>query len=1104
VATIIVNPPSLSFQTAIGAYPLAAAVSLTASQFISFTVTASTTTGGNWLQVTPAAGVVSSGGGTAVVAIPSSTVIPLLTPGTYNGSIVITPTSGTALTPVVVPVTLTVLPAPPVTVSPPSVSLNYQVGGSNNSPQQTVTLTTTSAQGVAFTASATNVTNSTGQIWAVADPASGTVTPAGTPVTISYQTGIALSAGTWSSIVTVNTPNGSPATTNIPVTLLISSLPLLNVPASPLNFTYELGASNPAAQPVAITATSGKQAYSVAVTTSDGAAWLVAPASGTTPAPLSVSVNPAGLAPGNYSGTVAVTGVGTGNGTLQIPVTLKVSNDPKIVANFTSLSLPYQLGQAQAVAQAIAVSSSNGLPLNFTATAKPTTCGTWFTVNGATGTTGTSTGSGQFTVALNPQSLAAGTCTGTVSIAATNSITGTAALNSPLTIPVTAIVSASPLLVVSPLTPVVFTAQAGGTNPPPQSFTLTSTDGSQLNFSIASSTANGGSGWLQVSQTNGQTTSGLNSPGISVQTGQLAAGTYTGSVTISATGAGGAPVPNTPLTIPVTLIVTSGSLVLGQSALSFSQSTGGTAPPNQVVTISSSGPQLSFAASAYNSGSVNWLTVSPSGVTPGSISVAVNGAALPQGTYTGTVIVYAISPNAGNSPSFLTVTLSVNAGTILASPGSLVFTQVQGGPAPPDQKFTLFGNPGTIAFQTTANSGSGGTWLSASPASGSTPEFVTVSIAANSLAVGSYNGNVSVVAPGAVGSPLQVPVTLNVLTPHNLTASPSTITFTANAGSSANQSGQVQLSSAGGPTVYSLSALSANWFGVSPTSGQTPASLTLTVSSAGLAVGAYSGTFTISTPNAVSAVTVTVNLVVGTVTLPAVTAVANAGSYSTGGVSPGENIVIFGTGIGPPAVTKGTVTNGIVDSNAGATRVLFDGVASPVIYAFSTQTSAMVPYGVSGRNFTNIVVEYQGVQSKPIAFDVVLTAPGIYAQNQQGLGPGAILNQDYSVNLPSAPAPKGSVVAVYMTGEGFTQGAVDGALATALLTPVLPVSATVAGIPVTPIYAGTAPGLITGVMQVNVQIPSNAPSGPSVPIVIAIGTGTTAVSTQAGITVSVK
>lgn len=233
-------------------------------------------------------------------------------------------------------------------------------------------------------------------------------------------------------------------------------------------------------------------------------------------------------------------------------------------------------------------------------------------------------------------------------------------------------------------------------------------------------------------------------------------------------------------------------------------------------------------------------------------------------------------------------------------------------------------------------------------------------------------------------------------------------------------------------------------------------------------------------------------------------AIANAASYATGAIAPGENIVIFGSGIGPSQLTRGTVTNGVVDTSVAATRVLFDGIPGPMIYALSTQTSAMVPYEVAGRSTVNVAVEYEGVQSTPLAYTVTLTAPGIYTQNAQGTGPGAILNQNYSINLPSRPAAKGSAVSVYMTGEGFTEGAVDGAIATGLLSPVLPVSATVGGIPATVTYAGTAPGIVTGAMQVNVQIPSNAPSGSAVSLAITVGTGSSAVSTQAGVTVAVQ
>src|SRR5581483_6246633 len=121
-----------------------------------------------------------------------------------------------------------------------------------------------------------------------------------------------------------------------------------------------------------------------------------------------------------------------------------------------------------------------------------------------------------------------------------------------------------------------------------------------------------------------------------------------------------------------------------------------------------------------------------------------------------------------------------------------------------------------------------------------------------------------------------------------------------------------------------------------------------------------------------------------------------------------------------------------------------------------------------------------------------------------GFGQGSILNQDFSYNGASIPAAKGSVVAVYMTGEGVTSpSSQDGVIApsngTGLFKPVQTVTATVGGVPATVQYYGSAPGILYGVMQVNVQIPDGAPSG-NATLVINVGP----TSTEANVTVAVK
>jgi len=351
-----------------------------------------------------------------------------------------------------------------------------------------------------------------------------------------------------------------------------------------------------------------------------------------------------------------------------------------------------------------------------------------------------------------------------------------------------------------------------------------------------------------------------------------------------------------------------------------------------------------------------------------------------------------------------------------------------------------------------------------------------------------------------------VPVVLNVNAPQTLSANPASLNFTYTLGLAAPAAQSVVVNASGTSAPITIQLESAGWLQVTPTTGTAPATLSVTATPGTLAAGTYNGKITVTSPASVTPLTIPVTFTVVSIPKPVVTAIGNAANYSTGGVAPGENIVIFGTGVGPASIANGAVANNVWGTTAGNTRVLFDGVPAPVIYASATQTSVMVPYGVSGRTTTSIVVEYSGVQSNPLTYNVVAAAPGIYTLNQQGTGPGAILNQDgVTVNGPNAPAARGSVISVYMTGEGQTSPAgVDGAIVqpvlSALKNPLLPVKVTVGNVEAHVEYAGSAAGLISGIMQVNLTIPDNAPTGGSVPIVITVGTA----SSQAGVTVAVN
>jgi uncharacterized protein (TIGR03437 family) len=119
-----------------------------------------------------------------------------------------------------------------------------------------------------------------------------------------------------------------------------------------------------------------------------------------------------------------------------------------------------------------------------------------------------------------------------------------------------------------------------------------------------------------------------------------------------------------------------------------------------------------------------------------------------------------------------------------------------------------------------------------------------------------------------------------------------------------------------------------------------------------------------------------------------------------------------------------------------------------------------------------------------------------------GKGQAAAVNQDGSINSASHPAPIGSYVSLFATGEGQTSpSGVDGKPGQVPLShPLLPVTVTIGGQTVTPQYAGGAPGEVAGVMQVNVQILSGMQTGVAVPVVVQVGN----VSSQAGVTIAIS
>ena len=100
------------------------------------------------------------------------------------------------------------------------------------------------------------------------------------------------------------------------------------------------------------------------------------------------------------------------------------------------------------------------------------------------------------------------------------------------------------------------------------------------------------------------------------------------------------------------------------------------------------------------------------------------------------------------------------------------------------------------------------------------------------------------------------------------------------------------------------------------------------------------------------------------------------------------------------------------------------------------------------------------------------------------------MNADGSLNTYDNPAERGSIVALFGTGLGQTNpigkdGKVTGDIT--LPAPVLPVGVLIDGQPAEIVYSGAAPGMLQGIVQVNIRIPDTTPAAYGLRITLTAG-----------------
>lgn len=845
--------------------PLTQVITVTSTgASFSFFGSVSTSSGGNWLQITPnsfgCCGL-STSQSIQVTASPGT-----LATGTYTGQILFTAGSNS----LIVPVTMVIHPTATAYLDQIAGGLTFTLPThGSNPPPQVLEVRNGGAGALNWSAS---TSTADGGSWLAITPASGEA-PSSISVGIAVANlpGGGLVAGTYTGQILLSSAGDKET---IPITVIVNDSAFEQI--NPLNFTNTSDDWNPL--PQRITAASFKTNFEFfgAALNATGGDWLsISPSSYgccgiSTPQAITINASPAvTLPPGTYMSEVILSSA-DGKQLIPVPVTLKVvaSTTPHFddVAGAAEFSLQTKSSTAPPGME-LQIREFGGGSLNWAATATTADSNAWLKVSQASGTTPDSLFVSIVPGNLPNGGLSAGTFVGQVVLSSSGG---------PITIPVTVSVGTSVFKQVNPLD---FTKAVDGPNPLSQVFTVAST-GDNFNVSASTFSASGNANWLQISPSSygccGEATPQVISVSVNPTVNQVA-GIYSAEIFVTSSDG------TQSMTIPVTMNIESGSTpyfdtLPGQ--LTFAMKTSGTAPPGQVLEIRNAGAgTLNWTGSTTTSDGGAWLKITPAGGTAPSyptvtvIPANVPGGGLIAGTFTGQVVL----KGAGDEVT-IPVTFAIGANPFRQI-DSLDFTKVLGGADPLPQQIEVATTGANFDFFASAQSFSGTpNWLQISPSSYgccglSTPQVITVSVVTSpSLEVGTYTGQVYIVASGNQQS-LTVPVTLTVMAqgaPSTFDTLPGALTFSMLTKGNGPPAQPLEIRNVGTGTLdWSASATTSDsspWLKVTPGSGVAPSVASVSIIPANLpntdqAAGTFTGEVTLVSTG--QRVTIPVSAVVG-------------------------------------------------------------------------------------------------------------------------------------------------------------------------------------------------------------------------------------------------
>jgi hypothetical protein len=241
-----------------------------------------------------------------------------------------------------------------------------------------------------------------------------------------------------------------------------------------------------------------------------------------------------------------------------------------------------------------------------------------------------------------------------------------------------------------------------------------------------------------------------------------------------------------------------------------------------------------------------WIAVEPrEGEVPDTMTITLDPDHLGPGTYEADVTIIAKTA-ADSQITTIPVTFVVQRPGLNVSPSSISRSTNVGSGAVFNETIQI-SNSGNGTLNWTVSEDK--SWLSLGASSGSGDASVPLTINSAGLAGGTYHEEVVISAPGALGSPARVDVTLTVLAP-GLAVSPGSLRETAGAGSTTPTTKTLRVTNSGNGAITWNATKTQLWLSLSKASGGAPDEITVTFNPTGLPAGTQLDTIVFTSPEA--------------------------------------------------------------------------------------------------------------------------------------------------------------------------------------------------------------------------------------------------------------